>query len=93
MKHHIMRKNILIFNFLENSQILCLDRYNNLIISCNGFAEFLSELELRKLYKDIFKFSQDFKGNVNIVLPFGNKNKKQETLGKKIGFQFKTKAK
>ncbi|WKF72344.1 hypothetical protein QYM42_08125 [Lactococcus lactis] len=91
--HHIVRENISIFNFWKNSQKIALERYDNLIISCNGFAEFLSDIELRKLYEEIFNFSQDFKGNVDIILPFANKNKEQETLGKKIGFQFKAKAK
>lgn len=93
LKHHIVRENISIFDFWESSQKLRLDRYDNLIISCNGFAEFLSNTELRKLYEEIFKFSKDFKGNVDIILPLANKNKEQETLGKKIGFQFKAKSK
>lgn len=91
LNHHIARENISIFDFWKSSQKLNLDRYDNLIISCNGFAEFLSDIELRKLYKEIFNFSQNFEGNVDIILPFANKNKEQETLGKKIGFQFKAK--
>ncbi|MDG4984993.1 hypothetical protein OGZ51_12645 [Lactococcus lactis] len=93
MSHHIVRENISIFDFWEGSQKLSLDRYDNLIISCNGFAEFLSDTELSELYEEIFKFSQDFDGNVDVILPFANKNKEQENLGKKIGFQFKAKAK
>ncbi|MCT0017231.1 hypothetical protein EFE32_10450 [Lactococcus lactis subsp. lactis] len=93
LNHHIAEENISIFDFWEKSKNLTLNRYDNLIISCNGFAEFLSDIELRKLYKEIYKFSQDFEGNIDIILPFANKNKKQETLGKKIGFQFKAKAK
>lgn len=93
INYHIARENISIFDFWKNSQKLTLDQYDNLIISCNGFAEFLSDIELRKLYKEISKFSQDFDGNVDIILPFANKNKEQETLGKKIGFQFKAKDK
>lgn len=91
--HHIVRDNISIFNFWENSQKITFNRYNNLIISCNGFAEFLSDIELRRLYRGIFKFSQAFEGNVDIIFPFANKNKEQEKLGKKIGFQFKAKPK
>jgi len=93
LNHHIARKNISIFDFWKKSQKSTLDQYDNLIISCNGFAEFLSDIELRKLYKEIFNFSQNFEGNVDIILPFANKNKEQETLGKKIGFQFKAKDK
>lgn len=93
MDHHIVRENISIFDFWKSSQKLSFNRYDNLVISCNGFAEFLSDTELRKLYEEIFKFSQDFGGNVDIILPFANKNKEQEALGNKIGFQFKAKAK
>ncbi|WDA67282.1 hypothetical protein [Lactococcus lactis] len=93
LNHHIARENISIFDFWKKSQKSTLDQYDNLIISCNGFAEFLSDIELRKLYKEIFNFSQNFEGNVDIILPFANKNKEQETLGKKIGFQFKAKDK
>lgn len=78
LNHHIARENISILNFWENSRNLTLNQYDNLIISCNGFAEFLSDIELDKLYKEIFKFSQDFEGNVDIILPFANKNKEQE---------------
>lgn len=93
LNHQIIRENISIFDFWKKSPKLPLDQYDNVIISCNGFAEFLSDIELRKLYEEIFKFIQDFKGNVAVMLPFANKNKKQETLGKKIGFQFKAKEK
>lgn len=93
LNHHIVRENISIFDFFQKSQKSTLDQYDNLIISCNGFAEFLSDIELRKLYKEIFNFSQNFEGNIDIILPFANKNKEQETLGKKIGFQFKSKDK
>lgn len=44
-------------------------------------------------YEEIFKFIQEFEGNADVILPFANKNKEQETLGKKIGFQFKAKEK
>lgn len=92
--HHIEINNSSIFDFfsLECEKLKC-SQYDNLIISCNGFAEFLSEEALRRLYKDIYEFSENFKGNVDIILPFANKNKKQESLGKKIGFNFNAKEK
>lgn len=68
-----------------------LNHYDNIIISCNGFAEFLSDVKIRKLYEEIFKFTQEFKGNVDIILPFANKNKEQEALGKKLVFNSKLK--
>lgn len=93
LNHQIVTENISIFDFWKKSQKFNVDQYSNLIISCNGFAEFLSDIELRKLYEEINKFIQDFEGNVDVILPFANKNKEQETLGKKIGFQFKAKEK
>ncbi|WP_439444152.1 hypothetical protein ACSMFR_05855 [Listeria aquatica] len=50
-------------------------------------------MELRKLYEEIFEFTRGFEGNVDILLPFANKNEEQESLGNKIGFKFKAKAK
>ncbi|MDA3972967.1 hypothetical protein PF023_02815 [Enterococcus thailandicus] len=91
--HFITRENISIFDFLEKYPKVTLGQYNHLIISCNGFAEFLSDIELRNLYEKIFLFTQTFDGNVDIILPFANKNKKQESLGHKIGFKFKAKEK
>lgn len=91
---HVIRKNISIFSFLlEEKYKLYLNQYDNLIISCNGFAEFLTDTELKKLYEGIFDFTKLFTGNIHIMLPFANKNKEQEMLGKKIGFYFRAKEK
>lgn len=93
LNHYITRKNISIVDFWKDYRKLTFQQYDNLIISCNGFAEFLSDVELRNLYKEIFMFTQSFDGNVVILLPFANKNKEQESLGNKIGFKFKAKEK
>jgi SAM-dependent methyltransferase len=92
--HNIVRENISAFDFLSDKNYLpTLKKYDNLIISCNGFAEFLSDEELQKLYLGIRELTDSFEGNATIILPFANKNEKQEAVGKKIGFQFRAKDK
>lgn len=91
LDHHITIDNSSVFDFFEKKYKT--DKYDNLIISCNGFAEFLTDVELEKLYIDISKFTESFEKNVEVILPFANKNKKQEALGKKIGFKFNAKEK
>lgn len=94
LNHHITRENISAFDFFSReNRKPTIGQYENLIVSCNGFAEFLSDIELMKLYRDIFTFTKSFSGNVHIILPFANKNKKQESIGNKIGFHFKSKEK
>jgi SAM-dependent methyltransferase len=92
--HNIVRENISAFDFLsDKSYRSTLKKYDNLIISCNGFAEFLSDAELQKLYLGIRELTDSFEGNATVILPFANKNEKQEAVGKKIGFQFRAKDK
>ncbi|MDQ0148169.1 hypothetical protein ACFO6R_03530 [Eubacterium multiforme] len=93
-KSRIKRCNMSIFDYLnKESYIKEFENQNNLIVSCNGFAEFLSDEDLKKLYIGIHKMAATFSGRVHIILPFANKNKKQEELGDKIGFKFRAKEK
>lgn len=90
----IKRCNMSIFDYLnKKSYTKEFPLQNNLIISCNGFAEFLNDEDLKKLYIGIHDMSTTFSGHVHIILPFANKNKKQEELGDKIGFKFRAKEK
>ncbi|GAB6169346.1 hypothetical protein JCM1393_18060 [Clostridium carnis] len=90
----IKRCNMSIFDYLnKKSYTKEFPLQNNLIISCNGFAEFLNDEDLKKLYIGIYEMSTTFSGHVHIILPFANKNKKQEELGDKIGFKFRAKEK
>lgn len=92
--NNTIRLNTSAFDFLEekNYQYI-LEMYDNLIISCNGFAEFLTDHDLRILYQEIEELVRSFKGQALLILPFANKNKKHETIGRKIGFQFRAKSK
>lgn len=91
---NIRRKDISIFDYLDSKTYEDeFKDYDNLIVSCNGFAEFLSDDELRKLYLGIYEMANTFKKKVDIILPFANKNPKQEELGNKIGFKFRAKEK
>lgn len=93
-KSRIRRCNMSIFDyFKEKSYIEEFKNQNNIIISCNGFAEFLSDEYLKKLYSEIYNMTAVFSGKVHIILPFANKNKNQENLGNKIGFKFRAKEK
>lgn len=91
---NILRENISAFDFLTNeSYHSMVSPYDNLIISCNGFAEFLNDEQLLQLYIGIHNLIKEYKGGVSIILPFAGENKKQESIGEKIGFQFRTKNK
>lgn len=87
---NITRETISAFEFLyRDSSHSILNQYDNLIVSCNGFAEFLTYRDLLKLYQGIHGLANNFVGGIYIILPFANKNEKQESLGDKIGFQFR----
>lgn len=89
---NIIRKNMSAFDFFsQKDSHLGLSKYKNLIISCNGFAEFLTDNDLQKLYCEIFEFTKLFDKEITIILPFAIKNRKQEKIGKQIGFQYKAK--
>lgn len=93
-KSKINRYNISIFDYLrEQSNFNKFSFKNNLIISCNGFAEFLNDEDLKKLYIGIYNLACNFYGDIRIILPFANKNEKQEKLGRRIGFNFRAKEK
>lgn len=90
----IKRINSSVFDYLEKkSYIDSFSQYDNVIISCNGFAEFLTDNELESLYAGIYELSSTFKGKVSIILPFANRNDKQEKTGNKIGFRYRAKEK
>ncbi len=67
--------------------------FEHLIVSCNGFAEFFEEENLKKLYEGIHHLTKIFKGQVDIILPFAITNQKQEKLGNAIGFKYRAKEK
>lgn len=93
-KSKIRRCNMSIFDYLnKKSYVEEFASQDNLIVSCNGFAEFLNDEDLKKLYIGIRNMANTFSGKVHIILPFANKNKKQEELGNKIGFKFRAKEK
>lgn len=93
-KSKIRRCNMSIFDYLnKNSYKEEFSYQDNAMISCNGFAEFLSDEDLKKLYEGIHKMACTFAGKVHIILPFANKNEKQENIGNKIGFKFRAKEK
>lgn len=90
----IRRNNCSIFDYLiKKSYVDEFSLYNNLIISCNGFAEFLSDEELETLYHGIHAMTSSFSGKISVILPFANRNEKQEKTGNKIGFKYRAKEK
>ncbi|WP_242967877.1 class I SAM-dependent methyltransferase [Tepidibacter mesophilus] len=90
----ISRYNVSIFDYFDEYIYKNdFEGFDNLIVLCNGFAEFFDDSNLTRLYKCIYKITKEFKGKVDIVLPFSVKNKKQEKIGEKIGFKYRTKSK
>lgn len=93
-KSRIKRINSCIFEYLEGKTYINeLSHHSNAIISCNGFAEFLDDKELKHLYEGIFLMTAMFSGRVSVVIPFANRNENQEKTGNKIGFKYKAKDK
>lgn len=93
-KSKIRRCNMSIFEYLDRRYYAQeFSHENNLIISCNGFAEFLTDDDLKRLYIGIRNMADTFNGKIHIILPFANRNEKQEALGNKIGFKFRAKEK
>lgn len=91
-RKNIVRENISASDFLSDKKhSFIFKQYESLIVSCNGFAEFLNDSDLIKLYANINNLVEAFPGDTCVILPFANKNKKQETIGKKIGFQYQAK--
>ncbi|CAH2214546.1 hypothetical protein [Tepidibacter aestuarii] len=90
----IIRYNTSVFDYFDK-QIYKKDfeGFDNLIVSCNGFAEFFDDDNLTNLYKGIYKLTKEFKGKINIVLPFSVKDEKQEKIGHRVGFRYRTKSK
>lgn len=90
--HNIVQKQISAFDFLSPENYPSnLNSFDNLIISCNGFAEFLSDVELESLYQKIRELIDLFEKNVHIILPFAIRDEKQEKIGRKIGFNYRAK--
>ena len=86
------RYNISIFDYLEQKlyEQDCKGK-KNLIVSCNGFAEFLDDETLTKLYMGIRKIAGIFTGRVHIILPFSIKDDYQQKIADKIGFGYRAK--
>jgi hypothetical protein len=78
-----------IFSYLEKQRYKNdLSNFDNLIVSCNGFAEFLEDDLLVKLYMDIYDMTRHFDGQIDLILPYAVRSSKQERLGKVIGFNY-----
>jgi hypothetical protein len=88
------RHNISIFDYLDNKQYKEeLNSTEHLIISCNGFAEFLSDNNLFKLLAGIKELLINTPKSATFVFPFATHNKKQEKTAKLTGFNYKAKKK
>ena len=92
--YSIFTENSSVFDFLTgNKSLSLLKEYDNLIVSCNGFAEFLTDDNLKKLYTGISEIMHAVKGSVHVILPFAIRNEKQEEIASTIGFHYRAKDK
>ena len=89
-KPSIVRRNMSIFDYINRQLYLddFMDR-PNLLISCNGFAEFFEDEPLGQLFKAIARMTKDFKGHVYLILPFAVKNYVQESMARVVGFNYR----
>lgn len=88
-KPPIVRRNMSVFDYLDNKTYMddFPDR-SNLVISCNGFAEFFEDELLRSLFSSISRMTSDFTGRVSLIIPFAVKNRLQEFLSRMVGFNY-----
>ncbi|WFD11133.1 class I SAM-dependent methyltransferase [Tepidibacter hydrothermalis] len=90
---NISRYNMSVFDYFDEKNYKNdFENFDNLIVLCNGFAEFFDDDNLTKLYKGIYELTKGFKGKIDIVLPFSVKDEKQEKIGHRIGFKYRTKS-
>ena len=87
--HCTLQRKMSIFDYI-NKKIFSEDLrdVHHLIISCNGFAEFLQDRELIKLLSGIREIANSIKGNVYFTFQFCIKNTIQVSLAHFIGFRY-----
>jgi len=89
LTQNTLRRNISVFDYFESrSYESDLGGFENLVISCNGFAEFFEDRLLSKLFSGISEMTDHFTGTVDVVIPFAVKNVIQEKLSNLVGFNY-----
>lgn len=85
----ITRRNVSIFDYLKSAELTSdLAGTENLIISCNGFADFCEDAALNELYGGICELMRRTPGEATVVLPLALKNPVQEVISKWVGFGY-----
>lgn len=84
------RRHLSIFDYLESAQMRDdLAGTRDLIVSCNGFADFFTLEDLRRLIAGIGRASEPIPGAVRMVFPMAMINKTQQLLSKLVGFDYR----
>jgi len=84
-----VRRNKSIFDYINKKIYLGdLRDIHHLIISCNGFAEFLQDHDLIKLLLGIKEITNSIKGDVYFTFQFCVRNPIQVSLATLIGFRY-----
>lgn len=82
-------RNMSIFDYIDKQVYQDdLPKETNLIVSCNGFAEFFDDDKLQCLFSRMENMISYFEGNKYIIIPFAIRNKKQEKILKMVGFNY-----
>lgn len=87
--HCTLQRKISIFDYIDKKLFFeDLRDIKHLIISCNGFAEFLQDRDLLRLLAGIKEIANSIKGNVYFTFQFCVKNPIQVSLAHLIGFRY-----
>jgi len=87
---HFVRRAESIFEYLGSErQRADLMGARVLLISCNGFADFLELADLQRLLEGIHAAIPETASVIWLVMPMATRNRLQETLSRAIGFEYR----
>ncbi|HAV64279.1 MAG TPA: hypothetical protein DCY13_18175 [Verrucomicrobiales bacterium] len=87
------RRNASIFDYLDSARFRDdLSQTEDLIITCNGFADFFALDELRRLLAGIQQATLLASGHVRMVFPMALKNPWQQMLSALVGFDYRARS-
>ena len=85
----ILRRNISIFDYLRGGTVeRDIAGVSNLIVSCNGFADFCDDASLDSLYGGISRIAAMIPGEATVILPIATRNRSQAFFSHQVGFRY-----
>jgi SAM-dependent methyltransferase len=88
-RRQLVRRHVSIFDYLKSDAVAGdLAGMDNLIVSCNGFADFYDDAALNELYAGIRGIAQRMPEESVLVLPIAMRNPIQGILSEMVGFGY-----